>query len=168
MQAQSAEETRPQQRRARPAGAALSIKAMTEEKQKQEPVAETAASAAELTEEIIHEKWKELAGLYSSKPRLANTISSASLSVSIDGTDGKVIFKVFNTAQKDWIAEKCLRDLEGNFQKLTGSRIKLEVDVMEEQERAPVAYMPSEKAKDLMDRNDEVKNLVKDFGLDIK
>ena len=168
MQAQSAEETRPQQRRARPAGAALSIKAMTEEKQKQEPVAETAAPAAELTEEIIHEKWKELAGLYSSKPRLANTISSASLSVSIDGTDGKVIFKVFNTAQKDWIAEKCLRDLEGNFQKLTGSRIKLEVDVMEEQERAPVAYMPSEKAKDLMDRNDEVKNLVKDFGLDIK
>ena len=168
MQAQSAEETRPQQRRARPAGAALSIKAMTEEKQKQEPVAETAAPATELTEETIQEKWKELASLYNSKPRLANTISSASLEISMDGPEKKVTFKVFNSAQKDWIAEKCLRDLEGNFQRLTGSTVKLDVDVMEEQERAPVAYMPSEKARDLMDRNDEVKNLVKDFGLDIK
>jgi hypothetical protein len=30
------------------------------------------------------------------------------------------------------------------------------------------AYMPSEKAKELMDRNPEVMGLVQDFGLDIK
>jgi len=147
---------------------ALSIKSLAEEKVKVEDAVAEEKSSAELTEEIIRTKWQELAGLYSGKPRLANTIASAVLSVE-DSGDGKiVIFKVFNAAQKDWIQERCLRELEGAFQKLTASGVRLRVDVIPEENKAQVAYMPSEKAKDLMARNEEVKNLVADLGLDIK
>ena len=45
---------------------------------------------------------------------------------------------------------------------------KYEADIIGFQEVQPVAYMPEDKAKELMAENDEVKNLVKDLGLDIK
>ena len=44
----------------------------------------------------------------------------------------------------------------------------LRVDVTPAEEVKPIAYMPEDKAKELMAENDEVKNLVKDLGLDIK
>ena len=64
--------------------------------------------------------------------------------------------------------EKCLRELEGNFQKLTGSAIRLEVDVIEDSQIEAVPYMPSEKADFLIKKNDEVKTFVQDLGLDIR
>lgn len=155
--------------RASKAGApALSIKSLTEE---QKIVAETPVTinaSVELSEPEIRQKWQELAALYASKPRLANTIGSAGLEVQDDNGVKVVVFSVFNTAQKDWIEEKCLHELEGNFQKLTSSHIKLMVSVAPEEDKAPVAYMPSEKARDLMEKNEEVKNLVTDLGLDVK
>ena len=75
---------------------------------------------------------------------------------------------MFNTAQRDWIAEKCLRDIEGNFQKLTGSAIRLEVAVQDDSQAEKVPYMPSEKAAILIGGNEEVKTLVQDLGLDLK
>ncbi len=164
-------EEQPKVRRTRAsrAGApALSIKSLTEE---QKIVAETPVTinaSVELSEPEIRQKWQELAALYASKPRLANTIGSAGLEVQDDNGVKVVVFSVFNTAQKDWIEEKCLHELEGNFQKLTSSHIKLMVSVAPEEEKAPVAYMPSEKARDLMEKNEEVKNLVTDLGLDVK
>ena len=146
----------------------LSVKSMTEESGKKAVAAEEVKQmpSAELTEETIREKWQELAKLYEKKPRLSSAISTAALECSED--NGTVTFRVFNTAQRDWIESKCLLELEGHFQRLTGSSIKLRVDVVAEEDTAPVAYMPSEKAQDLMNKNEEVKNLVKDLGLDIK
>ena len=121
-----------------------------------------------LDDETIHSKWQDLAGLYKQKPRLANAISSATLEISGEGQEKRVTFKVFNTAQRDWIAEKCLRELEGNFQRLTGSSVRLEVAVIEDHEVEKVPYMPSEKAAVLIEGNEEVKTLVQDLGLDIR
>ena len=90
------------------------------------------------------------------------------LEISEDDSGRKVTFKVFNTAQRDWIAEKCLRDIEGNFQKLTGSAIRLEVAVQDDSQAEKVPYMPSEKAAILIGGNEEVKTLVQDLGLDLK
>ena len=42
------------------------------------------------------------------------------------------------------------------------------VDIAPEEDRPQTVYMPSEKARDLMSRNDEVRSLVSDFGLDVK
>ena len=159
----------PVTRRTRQAKASvLSVKSMTEESGKKAVATEEVKQmpSAELTEETIREKWQELAKLYEKKPRLSSAISTAALECSED--KGLVTFRVFNTAQRDWIESKCLLELEGHFQRLTGSSIKLRVDVVAEEDTAPVAYMPSEKAQDLMNKNEEVKNLVKDLGLDIK
>ena len=162
----------PQQRRTRASRSGtsvLSIKSMTEEgSRKEEHDREETVSETTLTDDEIRSKWNELAGLYSRKPRLANTISSAILEISEDDSGRKVTFKVFNTAQRDWIAEKCLRDIEGNFQKLTGSSIRLEVAVQDDSQAEKVPYMPSEKAAILIGGNEEVKTLVQDLGLDLK
>ena len=159
----------PLTRRTRQAKASvLSVKSMTEESGKKAVATEEVKQmpSAELTEETIREKWQELAKLYEKKPRLSSAISTAALECSAE--KDILTFRVFNTAQRDWIESKCLLELEGHFQRLTGSSIKLRVDVVAEEDTAPVAYMPSEKAQDLMNKNEEVKNLVKDLGLDIK
>ena len=138
------EQPAPRRTRASRSGATvLSIKSMTEEETRNKITAQDSPSGT-------------------------NAISSASLEISGEGTEKKVVFKVFNTAQRDWIAEKCLRELEGNFQKLTGSAIRLEVDVIEDSQIEAVPYMPSEKADFLIKKNDEVKTFVQDLGLDIR
>ena len=81
-----------------------------------------------------------------------------------------VVFRVVNEAQKEWVESKLLHELEGNFRRIAGSsKIYLRVAVIpDETADKPLVYMPGEQAKVLMAQNDEVKNLVQDFGLDIK
>ncbi len=151
-------------------GAGLSLKSLTEEKTTK-PAAEIAdlTPESELTEDFLRDKWKNLAESYAASPRLSSTISEAQLEFS-DGDEGKVLtFKVINQAQKEWIESKKLYEMEGKFQQLTASKIHLKVDVVEETEMTePKAYLPSEKAKDLIDKNEEVRELVKALELDIK
>ena len=118
-------------------------------------------------DEAILARWPELVAQNQSRPRLANALANAKLSVS--GEDGgKVLsFEVTNEAQKKWIAENLLRTLEGNFQKLIGSgKVRLQVEAAQYVEEEKI-YLPSEQAKDLMSKNEEVKNLVIDLGLDV-
>ena len=81
-----------------------------------------------------------------------------------------VVFRVVNEAQKEWVESKLLHELESNFRTLLESaKVNLRVSVVPDDPVAPKkAYMPSEQAKELMDQNAEVKNLVQDLGLDIK
>ena len=58
---------------------------------------------------------------------------------------------------------------ESKFARLTGcGKLRLEPTVLPEEEQEKKIYMPSEKAEDLMSKNEEVRNLVVDLGLDIK
>ena len=86
-------------------------------------------------------------------------------------SEGKrtVRFEVVNDAQKEWVETKLLHELEGNIRKIAGNEaILLEVKVTPAEQKKNEAYMPSDKAKVLMAKNEEVKKLVKDFSLDIK
>ena len=125
--------------------------------------------AAELIpdDETILAKWPELVARNASRPRLANALANAQLSVATEG-EGKVLtFKVTNEAQKKWIAENLLRKLEGAFSELLGSgKVRLQVEAAEYVEEEKI-YLPSEQAKDLMSKNEEVKHLVIDLGLDV-
>ena len=114
--------------------------------------------------------WPELAEKYSDKPRLASMLMSSSLTIEEDGDYKKVTFRVINEAQKEWVESKLLHELESNFRILVESKkLNLRVAVVPDEPSAPKeAYMPSERAKELMDTNVEVKNLVQDLGLDIK
>ena len=127
------------------------------------------SAKAPLSDEEIMSKWPDLVAQYASKPRLSNTLSASKLSVVSDGGVRFLIFSVLNTAQKEWIESKLLHELEGRFRIVSDvSDIKLRVYVTPEEERPQTVYMPSEKAKDLMAKNDEVRNLVSDFGLDVR
>ena len=121
-------------------------------------------------DELIRFKWKDLSGLYASKPRLSNTLSSSSLEISEKDGCKHVTFTVQNVAQKEWIESKLLHELEKSFRKIINSdKIYLHVSVSADSgESVQIKYMPSEQAKDLMSQNEEVKNLVRDFELDVK
>ena len=154
------------ERAARPGAAAASAKSLVETAPEVKNEVDTGAAPSE---EVLKAKWPELAKEYASKPRMASMLSTTTLRVEGDDTKRTVIFMVDNEAQKDWVESKLLHDLEGKYQRIVGSpRVALRVDVVPHEEVKPVAYMPEDKAKELMAENDEVKSLVKDLGLDIK
>ena len=120
------------------------------------------------SDEVLKQKWAELAA-GTPQPRLASALSTAK--VEVTGTEGgkTLVFSVVNEAQKRWIEEKMLRSLESKFQQIAGSsKVRLEASVIPQEEQEVKIYMPAEKAQDLMDKNEEVKQFVADLGLDIK
>jgi len=157
-------------RRVPKSGSALSMSAIMEEKPEETAPAATAPQEIQLPDdETLRLKWKEMAGQYSAKPRLASMLSSGNINISEDSGIKQVEFFVTNDAQKQWVEEKMLRELEGKLRDLTACpkvNVLVSVTPMEEVERKP--YMPEEKAKDLMERNPEVRAFVADMGLDTK
>ena len=133
------------------------------------PGKNAAAVPVELPDdEAVHGAWAGLSESYSDKPRLANALNNAGLEISREDGRLTVVFSVTNEAQKKWIEERMLRELESRFgSMLHCSRLRLEAAVSPEGEQPEVKYLPSEKAEDLMRQNDEVKNLVKDLSLDV-
>ena len=159
-------------RRAKKSAASLSLSAlMNEEEVEVMPATEEKAEGEKPLpgDEEMAAKWKELVAMYGSQPRLANALANASLSFGEEGGRKVVFFTVTNEAQKKWIEERVLRDLESRFAKIVDcGKIRLEPTVVPEEEQGKRIYMPSEKAEDLMSKNEEVRNLVVDLGLDIK
>ena len=164
--APTAEQPQRRARAVRQTPSAASMKAMVEKETEEVTVV---SSDAAPSEELLKAKWPELAKEYASKPRMASMLATTTLKIAGDDTQRVVTFMVDNDAQKAWVESKLLHDLEGRFQRIVGSpKVLLRVDVTPAEEVKPVAYMPEDKAKELMAENDEVKNLVKDLGLDVK
>ena len=162
----SVEQPRERRTRAARAVSTVSVKSMMDEGTQ---VKEVVKEADAPDETVIKTKWPELANNYSGKPRLASMLSTTSLTVSGDENERFVTFCVVNEAQKEWVESKLLHELEGTFRRIVGSsKVYLRVDVTPDDAPQEKIYMPSDKAKELMAGNDEVKNLVKDLGLDIK
>lgn len=160
-------------RQARTAASALSLKAMMDSSKDALP--SQTLNTNDVTDDkmpdddTIRLKWKEMAALYSSKPRLANTLSSSKLEITEEDGAKYITFCVMNVAQKDWIETKLLLELEGTMRKITESgKLYLRVSVIPDDEMKQTIYMPSEQARDLMSKNEEVKNLVAELGLDVK
>ena len=160
----------PARRRAPKTGSALSLTALTEEKQEDTAPVEAAPQSQALPEdEVVRLQWKELAKQYSAKPRLASMLSSGNINLGEENGVKQVEFFVTNEAQKQWVEEKMLRELETKLRELvscTKVNVLVSVTPMEEIEKVP--YMPEEKAKDLMEKNPDVRAFVADMGLDTK
>ena len=157
-------------RRAHKTGSALSMNAILEEK---EVVAEEKAEPAEVklpSDEDVRAKWKDMAGMYAAKPRLANMLATAEPRIEEEDGVKKVYFSVVNESQKTWIEEKLLRDMEKNLRdKLGCPKVNILVEVTPDTEvKEKVPYMPVEKAKDLMEKNPNVRELVTALSLDTK
>ena len=160
----------PARRRTPKTGSALSMSSIMEEKKEEEMPAEASAQSSALPEdEVVRLKWKELAGQYSAKPRLASMLQSANINLSEENGVKQVEFFVTNDAQKQWVEEKMLRELENKLRELvTCTKVNVLVSVTPIEETEKVPYMPEEKAKDLMEKNPEVRAFVADLGLDTK
>jgi len=100
-----------------------------------------AEQAALPGEDTVKAKWPDLAATCSSQPRLAVGLANARLET---------------------------REEESFSAMLDCRRLRLEPFVIPEEEQENKIYMPTEKAKDLMSRNPEVAELVKDLALDIR
>ena len=159
-------------RRAPKTGSALSISAIAEEKPEEAaaPGNEEAQDTRLPDNDTVRLKWKELAGQYTSKPRLASMLSSGQINLSEDAGVKVVEFVVMNEAQKQWVEEKMQRELENKLRDLLSCRkVNIVVAVTPEPENAEkVPYMPEEKAKDLMEKNPAVRDFVAELGLDTK
>lgn len=169
--ATSAEQAAPQPRarRAGRTGGGMSMKALVENAEKAENTKVEIVQAELPSDDALKARWPELAALYSAKPRLYTMLTNSKLE--FETVEGKKVvrFQVVNDAQKEWVESKLLHELEGHFRRIAGSdALMLSVTVAPVAEGEKVVYMPSDKAKVLMENNEEVKNLVKDFSLDIK
>ena len=163
------QESRPREKRAGKAGAALSLSSLLSEDESPTVTRERVQPARGLpSDEEILSGWKSFAAA-TKQPRLANALTNAKLSIKEEDGVKKVEFTVTNEAQKKWIEETILHELEGRFCSTVGSTlVKLYPTVIPEKEEEVRIYMPAEKAEDLMSRNSEVKELVIDLGLEIK
>ena len=163
----------PAPRAPRKTGASLSLNALMSEDKSAEAAADGSA-AVEVEEKlpedsVLAECWQRLAAMQTAQPRLMNALSNAALSFSDRDSKRLIRFTVASEAQKKWIEDRILRDLEEKLRSLCScSRILLEPEVAAEEEKAALKYMPAEKAEDLISKNEEVRNLVVDLGLDVK
>ena len=169
-QAPASAEAAPVRRRAPKTGSSLSMSAIMEEKKEVEASVETAPQSDALPDDdLVRLQWKELAKQYSAKPRLASMLSSGNINLSEENGVKQVEFFVTNDAQKQWVEEKMLRELETKLRELvTCNKVNVLVSVTPMEETEKVPYMPEEKAKDLMEKNPEVRAFVADMGLDTK
>ena len=155
-------------------GASLSLSSLMEDEDEltvmpADEAPEAVAAVVLPGDELVAEKWKELAAAQTAQPRLANAMACARLDIREEGGTKIVEFAVTNEAQKKWIEERILRTLENQFSKLLDCpHVRLIPTVVPEEQQEERKYMPAEKAQDLLERNAEVRALVTDLGLDIK
>jgi DNA polymerase-3 subunit gamma/tau len=160
----------PTRRRSPKTGSALSMSAIMEEKKEEvAPVEAAPQSQALPDDDLVRLQWKELAKQYSAKPRLASMLSSGNIQLNEENGVKQVEFFVTNDAQKQWVEEKMLRELETKLRELVScTKVNVLVSVTPIEETEKVPYMPEEKAKDLMEKNPDVRAFVADMGLDTK
>lgn len=150
-------------------GASLSLSALlSEDKKEQKPVEEVKEEKKKApSEDTLRELWQKLAAEVN-QPRLSVALSKSKLEFSEEDGIQNIRFFVVNDAQKKWIEEKQIRELETRMCRLAAyDGIRLFVEVTPEEEMEQKKYMPAEQAQDLIEKNSEVKDFVIDLGLDI-
>jgi len=165
-----AEPAAPARRKRTSKSAALSLDAIKEESNAtSSEVADSSLSDRIPEDAEITGHWQKLPEQYRSRPRLYSTLATTKLNVKeMDGY--KLLeFYVMNLAQKNWVEQELLRELEDKLQKSLGTkRVRLAVEVIPEEKVEKKIYMPEDKAKAMMAGNEEIRNLVKDLDLDVK
>lgn len=160
-------------RRTPKSGAALSMSALISDEKETADDTKDLQNSPETVElpsdEVMESGWKKLSESYSDKPRLSNALSNAKLEFSQEDGHEVVSFSVTNEAQRKWIEDKMLRELEVKMCELVSCKaLRLRPFVIPEEELPDKKYMPKDKAEDLVRNNAEVRSLVTDLQLDVK
>lgn len=167
---QSAPTPAARRRKATKTASSLSLDAINEEGERKEVSASGITLSDKMPEDLaIYESWKKIPEQYVSRPRLYTTLSSTKTTVTNKEFYKLLEFYVQNSSQKAWVEQELLRELESKIQKdLGSSRVRLAVEVIPQEKVEKRIYMPEDKAKAMISGNEEIGNLVKDFGLDVK
>ncbi len=168
-----AQESRPQRpaRRAVKSASALSLGAIKDVAGKESAAAGSDDSLGDSLpdDNSILMQWRKMPEEYKDRPRLAGTLATSKVDISERDGYKQVDFFVLNLAQKKWVEDILLRELEGKLQAaLRSSRVRLGVEVIPEEKVEKKIYMPQDKAKVMISSNEEIGNLVRDFDLDVK
>ena len=122
------------------------------------------------TEEEMKLAWKSLIDICqanSSSRRLAGIFSAAQYVIGEENGTRLLTIKVESEATRKWLEEKFVTRMENKLRELaSSSRIKFLVEVLPEEEFKPVIYLAQDKARKLMQDNEEIGQLVKDLELD--
>lgn len=167
---QSAPAPAARRRKATKTASSLSLDAINEEGERKEVSASGITLSDKMPEDLaIYESWKKIPEQYVSRPRLYTTLSSTKTTVKNKESYKLLEFYVQNSSQKAWVEQELLRELESKIQKdLGSSRVRLAVEVIPQEKVEKRIYLPEDKAKAMISGNEEIGNLVKDFGLDVK
>jgi len=137
-----------------------------DESKQEETVADTKKVA---TEDEIVSAWKTLPSMYEKQPRLASLLSDCNPRIEIKEDEAILVVDVMSDAQKNWLEEQHRRKMEDAICRETGTHnIRIEFEVIPQQEQQHTVYMPAEKAQELMETNEEVRGLIVDLSLDVK
>ncbi len=157
--------------RARRTSGGMSLGALSEDAQTVKKP-ETAADTSDRlpTEEEMKLAWKSLIDICqanSSSRRLAGIFSAAQYAIGEENGTRLLTIKVESEATRKWLEEKFVTRMENKLRELaSSSRIKFLVEVLPEEEFKPVIYLAQDKARKLMQYNEEIGQLVRDLELD--
>ena len=156
--------------RRRSAGKGVSMTAILTEDKAEKETEQVSDKPQQLpSDEEIKNKWAELAAAFkTASPRLGSALENAELEISEAEGVKNVCFTVANDAQKGWIEQNKLRDLEGRLRKaLTCSAINLSVKAAQYAAKK-IIYTPEEKIHAMAESNPEVRELITDLSLNTK
>ena len=142
---------------------------LTEEKPEKEEGGEDSAPQSLPSDDEVKGKWAELAAAFkASSPRLGSALENADLEIAEADGVKNVCFTVANDAQKGWIEQNKLRDLEGRLRKaLSCSAVNLSVKSVQYTDKK-IIYTPEEKIRAMAESNPEVRELIADLSLNTK
>jgi DNA polymerase III subunit gamma/tau len=156
--------------RRRSAGKGVSMTAILTEDNAEKETEQVSDKPQQLpSDEEVKNKWTELAAAFKiASPRLGSALENAELEISEAEGVKNVCFTVANDAQKGWIEQNKLRDLEGRLRKaLTCSAINLSVKAAQYAAKK-IIYTPEEKIHAMAESNPEVRELITDLSLNTK
>lgn len=151
----------------------FSLKAMRDRAIKSQQSVEPTVNIVdkELVVQEMEQAWEWLAAQEKAAGRVSLAAYMTHKKPMFDTASGKIVFEVGNRTQKEWIENKARVRMETELRlKLSNSTLTLEIEVhqADEEEKKEMMYMPEDKAKFLLSNNEELRELKKDFGLEVK
>ena len=150
-------------------GVGISMKALVEEEDKQKKETVITGTGGELpSDEAIIEKWNAIKEEGRKNQRLFNAMDSAKLT--IEEADGKktIHYAVVNDSLKMWL-ESLNGRLESKMRELLGSAdINMVADLQPEDPSAKTAVNAEDKAKEMLEKNSVVREVITELGLELK
>lgn len=151
----------------------FSLKAMRDRAIKSQQSVEPTVNIVdkELDAQEMDQAWEWLAAQEKAAGRVSLAAYMTHKKPLFDTSSGKIVFEVGNRTQKEWIENKARVRMETELRlKLSNSTLTLEIEVhqADEDEKKEMMYMPEDKAKFLLSNNEELRELKKDFGLEVK